>query len=178
MLCTACGVDMKKTVRDYQIHDDIVGLIGVPKAELWECKECGHVLYPAATASRISAARRQEIEKFIMGRPIGSFVSARTAARMIGHTKQAFSKNQRIKNGFIYSVEVDKRRLYLRSSVRAFGKTGDGRHRLFAQTEEAQMYEPLSIEALSGQVSHEEHYSERRADSARSVHTPLEPAYV
>lgn len=145
MQCTACGANMEKTVRDYQILDGIVGSLSIPQAELWECGKCGHVLYPAATASRVSVARTKRIEDFIRRQPIGSFVSARAAASMIGHSKQAFSKNQKIKNGFIYGAEVDKRKLYLCSSVLAFKETGDGRHSLSMQTQEVEVYITGSI---------------------------------
>lgn len=179
MQCTVCGAIIEKIVRDYQILDDVVGSFGIPHAELWECSECGHVLYPAETATRISVARKKRIDEFIRRHPIGNFVSAREAASMIGHSKQAFSKNQKIKNGFIYGTEVDKRKLFLCSSVFAFKETGDGRHSLSLQTQEVEVYIADRVGETQAESVLGEDYSEGiEADRMSSLSTAAELSYV
>lgn len=168
MHCTRCGAGMQKVVRNHQIVDDIVGILGIPNAELWECTECGHIIYPAATAFRVSAARAEQVAEFVKSRPVGDFVSAREAARLIGHSKQAFSKNQKIKNGFIYSVDLDKRRLYLRSSVLAYRETLDGRLSFSAHTQGVAMYEPHVAAATHDEEQVLEHPSDNEPVGAKT----------
>ena len=49
---------------------------------------------------------------------------------MLDITKQAFSKNPKIKNGFIFSVKVGSRKYYHSKSVEQFKLKGDGRFTL------------------------------------------------
>jgi hypothetical protein len=79
-----------------------------------------------------------KIAKAIHQLPIGLFISAGAAADVLGVTKQAFSKNSRIKRGFIYSCKAGDKKLFFRPSVEAFSKSNDGRIRIDNYIHEAQ----------------------------------------
>lgn len=140
MQCEDCGKGLHKSTRDLHLHDSAVGSIYVNAAELWQCASCGSVLYPAATAARISCARQQRILDLVGQRPVSEFVTPGEAARLLGQTKQAFSKSLRVRNGFIYSTSLGKRSFYLKASVLAFRDSGDGRFSLVTYTVDATEY--------------------------------------
>jgi len=66
---------------------------------------------------------------------IGEFITSKEAAEILKVSKQAFSKNSKIKRGFIYSVKIGNRNLYHSRSVSLFGERGDGRFPLLTSVE-------------------------------------------
>ena len=51
--------------------------------------------------------------------PIGNFIATNEAASILGVTKQAFSKNPKIKRGLIYCKKMGARKFFLKKSVEA-----------------------------------------------------------
>jgi hypothetical protein len=107
--------------------DDEVGLLVVPGVEYFKCQGCGDLLFPLATVTKIGDIRDQKLAEILMSRPISEFIGSAEAAKILGMSRHAFSRNRRINCGFIFHVMFDEKKAYLRRSVLSFKKTGDGR---------------------------------------------------
>ena len=131
MKCLECGNEVTVGRGILRLLDEIAGMLILENAEFAVCERCGTRVYSGRTASRIGEKRKRMIAQQLRQLPVGQFVTARQAASILGISKQAFSKNRRITAGFVYSTQLGKRSVYLRSSVEMFGETGDGRFSLW-----------------------------------------------
>ena len=109
------------------MHDEFIGSYIVNDVEFYKCDPCNEHLFPPETLKRIDACREKALEDLIKSSPISSFMEQSDAWRFLGVSRQAFHKNVRIKNGFIYNITLGKSRYYLRQSIELFKQTGDGR---------------------------------------------------
>jgi len=130
MRCWECGTLMKH-VSDGSIKETFktIGKLVVSGLEYDECPKCGEIMFTPETSRKIDRAYGARLRELLRQSPVADFMQAVDAAKLLGITKQAFSTNKRIRRGFIYSYTPDDSRnpLYMRSSVEAFRKTGDGR---------------------------------------------------
>ena len=62
--------------------------------------------------------------------PFSEFIALNEAAEILGYTKQAFSKNPRIRRGMILSGTKGGRKYYVRKSVELFKVKKSGKYRL------------------------------------------------
>jgi hypothetical protein len=131
MACEKCGGEVRELTGRLEFEDPYVGLVVLEEAPFLRCDN-SHFLYPVETLRRIERAREGLLGQFIGNYPEHDFMTSAEVANILGITRQALSKNRRIRRGFIYKVEKsDNCTLFLRQSVDLYKKTGDGRFPLF-----------------------------------------------
>ena len=130
MECALCNGKLTDKYDTIEFESKTIGQIFVPNIRQTVCEECGDILLTPRESERIISYVKHR-EKTAIGRlPVSEFASLNEAAKILGVTKQAFSKNPRIKAGLIYSVSIGGRRYYNRKSVEQFMETGNGRYLL------------------------------------------------
>lgn len=128
MLCDLCNGNRSIVIGGLSFKSRPLGTIYVPSIRYSKCRDCGDVSIDFEETKKINAYVEKKESEAIYSLPIGEFISLNEAAVILGKTKQAFSKDSRIKRGFIYYVVVDGRKLYYKKSVEEFKRTGkDGR---------------------------------------------------
>ena len=132
--CEKCGGEVREVTERLEFEDPYVGQIILDRATFLRCDKCGQALYPIETLRQIERAREILIRQAVTNFPERDFVTSSEAAAILGVTRQALSKNRRIRRGFIYRVtKSDDCVLYLKQSVERYKKIGDGRFPLFPQ---------------------------------------------
>ncbi len=127
MRCSICnGLIFPKT-DSISFKSKTIGEVLVPNIKHKACSLCREVLISPSESKKIFNYVKEKERNAIGRLPISDFVSLNMAAKILGVSKQAFSKNPRIKAGLIYSVSVGGRKLYNRKSVQQFKETGNGR---------------------------------------------------
>jgi hypothetical protein len=113
-----------------ELQNKCIGNYTIYLKKYSKCQGCGALLFPKETAAII--AQKEEIirNNLIRKLPVSEFVVATEAAEILGVTRQAFHKHQKIKKGFIYSTIIGGKRLYNKKSVLLFKENGDGRFNL------------------------------------------------
>lgn len=135
MKCFECGGEYIELSGDLELNNEIVGKYIIPNATYKRCEKCGDLILPDKTWEAADKVENLKRKTLLERRSVIEFVSAIEAAEILGITKQALSKNKRIKNGFIFSVQHSGRIEYLRKSLELFKKTGDGRFPLYINAE-------------------------------------------
>lgn len=152
MQCSVCnGIYQEK--RGIQVNDPYIGTIIIKDALYYECKQCNTKLYTLETSQAIEVERAQRLQERVSDYPIRDFINATQTALMLGITRQALSKNHRIKKGFIYQIRINREIFYLKQSVLQYKKTGDGRFPLYASgnkpiqyiTDTVQLHSPAYV---------------------------------
>jgi hypothetical protein len=133
MRCYDCGGTYIEHFGSLSLHDDYIGNYKVSDVQYFKCENCNQLLFPKDTAIKIESVENDIKYKLIGQLPVRDFVSANAAAGLLGISKQAFNKNRRIRNGFIYSVSLEGKKLYNKKSLLLFNKKGDGRFNLSEQ---------------------------------------------
>ena len=128
--CDECGALTKLTTGPYTTRTVNFGIVEVPGIPQYRCDACGAVDLPAGAASQVDAYLGRAEADAIARLPVGKFIDSAESTLLLGVSKQAFSKNRRVRRGFIYSRDVGKFRLYYEPSVEAFKSTQDGRIKL------------------------------------------------
>ncbi len=127
MECAICNGRVEKKKGDVEFDSRVIGEISVPNLEYSECQECGDKLFTLEMSDKavhcIAKKEQQEIDIL----PVKEFISVKDAAKILGITKQAFSKHPKVKRGLILSTTIDNRRYYLRKSVDLFKEKGNGK---------------------------------------------------
>ena len=127
MNCSLCGAKIRNKKKDCYNQSKIIGKVFVPAIEFRECQGCGEaILSPEADGEIRDYIAEQEL-KAIATLSVNDLISAGQAADILEITKQAFSKNSKLKRGFVYSKMIGAKKAYFRSSVELFKRTGDGR---------------------------------------------------
>ncbi len=127
MNCPSCNTETISQVLDYQCNNNILGDILVPRVEVGQCPNCGELILSKEAETAVSHYLKTLEREAIANLPAEDLISAGQAAEILGVTKQAFSKNPKIKKGFVYFVSVGTKKVFFRSSVTLFQKVGDGR---------------------------------------------------
>lgn len=130
MNCSVCDSKTRLIFAEYPSDSSMLGQILVPGTELVECFGCGSRSLSSASANEISSYIGKLEECAITSLPASDFITAGQAAAILGVSKQAFSKNPKIKKGLVYYLTIGAKRYYLKSSVELFKAKGDGRFRL------------------------------------------------
>lgn len=126
-LCGLCNGQLLEITGPYEVNSKALGIVKVPEVHRFQCSECGDVTLPSEEAGKVSHFTANKVEETIKLLPIGQFIPADQAANILGVSKQAFSKNKRIKRGFIYFTELGNSKVYFEPSVEAFAANNDGR---------------------------------------------------
>ncbi|MGD9973213.1 MAG: hypothetical protein AB7S77_09150 [Desulfatirhabdiaceae bacterium] len=131
MKCYNCGGTYIQYHGDIRLFSEFIGDYDVKAVTYHKCSQCGELLFPDKTARIIESIENEIRNQKIANLQVKDFVSATEASKILGISKQAFSKHPRIKKGFIYSVSVGGKKLYHRDSVLRFKENGDGRFKLY-----------------------------------------------
>ncbi len=127
MNCYECGGTYQEKTDLLEIIDPIVGSISFEGILYYQCDKCDELLYTEDMSIAIEEARNDLIRELLYELPIGDFISAAETASILGISRQALHKNNRINHGFIHHTTFGGVTVYLRLSVLQFKKTGDGR---------------------------------------------------
>jgi len=130
MNCNECGGELTHIDGLYVFNSKIIGETTVPDIKYQKCSRCDESIISLAESKKVTSYIKQKEQETIKIQPFDLFVSASEAAEMLGYTKQAFSKNPRIKRGLIMFGIKDGRKYYLRDSVKQFKKKKNGLYRL------------------------------------------------
>lgn len=127
MICNNCGKEYTKEFGQIEFKSKILGKILIPDISYYECKDCGEKLLNSKMSDKVDKVVAKEEQKAIGDLPICDFITAKDAAKILGITKQAFSKHHKIKKGLIYSVKIGNRKYYHRKSVEMFSDKDNGK---------------------------------------------------
>lgn len=138
MKCALCNGNLGTVIGSIQFKSKPLGNIFIPNIKHSVCCNCGDIIIDCEESGKIKRYLEEKETEAILSLPIGDFVSLNEAAQILGVTKQAFSKNPRIKRGMIYSVTKDNRKFYFKKSVEEFKRNGkDGRINISSQVRES-----------------------------------------
>jgi len=130
MDCHGCSGKIIEVKKDYHFESKALGIVQVPNITFHECTSCGKRVINFQEAKKVTDFVHKKELQALCRLPIGEFLSQNQAAEILEMSKQAFSKNSRIKRGFIYFVQIDGKKFYYSRSVEQFKKNRDGRIRL------------------------------------------------
>lgn len=131
MQCLVCGGSYVESSERYIYKDPVVGDISVDGLKFYRCDKCGDVLFTPEILDVIEKQVKERKEQLIGSLPIRDFVTTTETAKLLGVSRQALNKNQRIKKGFIHQTTFGENVAYVRKSVIQFRRTGDGRYPLY-----------------------------------------------
>jgi hypothetical protein len=134
MKCPDCGGNFIKLNNTYELNDRYVGKITILGVPYYKCDNNGEILFTLEMTEAIEQERKRLIQAYLKKYSIGDFISAQSAWKLLGISRQALNKNRRIRKGFIYTFDFNGFLVYLKQSVILFKNTGDGRFPLFQQT--------------------------------------------
>jgi YgiT-type zinc finger domain-containing protein len=141
MKCAECNGNLKIITGDFKSKSKSLGNITVPEISYTICNNCGDILLDPEMAQKVTTFKKQRELELIMKLPVGEFLAVTEAIEILGITKQAFSKNNKIKRNFIYNIKMGKKKLYHKKSVELFKSTGDGRFLLSKQQNQSNKVE-------------------------------------
>jgi hypothetical protein len=127
MNCSLCNAKTRDKKEDYFHKSKIIGEVLVPAIEFRECQGCGEVTLSPRTHNEVNNYVAEQERNAIATLRANDLISAGQAASILAVTKQAFSKNSKVKMGFVYSLMIGAKKAYFRSSIELFKRTGDGR---------------------------------------------------
>ena len=133
MRCENCDSDTAHEVQGYVAHSVLLGDIRLGHITSRRCDECEEVFLDIANWDLVFQSIKDRESRAIGRIPSDQFVSAKKASVMLGISKQAFSKDPRIKDGFIIQRIVDdedRKALYYIPSIKKYGIDRDGRMKL------------------------------------------------
>lgn len=126
MECLECGGNVLHKFGSYKFNSRILGEIVIPNIRYEECNQCGDKYVKSKESNKIISIVKQKEKEAIERLPFDQFISMSEAAELLGCTKQAFSKNPRIRRGLIMHGIIDGRKYYLKKSVLLFKETNNG----------------------------------------------------
>lgn len=130
MKCALCDGKLVEAKGRVAFGSRALGHVDVPSLEFLECIDCGDTLLsPEMSEKAVDFIERKEQEA-VAHLPIGQFITAGEAAGILDVSKQAFSKNPRVKKGLIFSRKIGERRYYDRKSVELFKEKRNGKYKL------------------------------------------------
>lgn len=130
MNCALCNGKLIKRSGAIEFNSRSIGKILVPNLEFLECKECKDKILTLEESDKAIDYIAKKEREAIYNLPVKDFITAKEAYKILGITKQAFSKHPKIKRGLIYSVKIDDRKYYNRKSVELFKEKGNGKYLL------------------------------------------------
>jgi hypothetical protein len=125
--CEKCTGKSKECTDAVSFESKVVGKMLVPGVHQYKCPQCKSRLISYEGARTLFNYVKGKEADAVKSLPIGEFITAAQAIEILGVSKQAFSKNPRIKRGMILSVGIDGRNLYHKKSVELFKELNDGR---------------------------------------------------
>lgn len=158
MKCKLCNGKLSNKRGPVEFFSKIAGTITIPNIKYEECLNCHDRIYSTSEYEKIIDYVENKEQYLINQQPMSSFVSAREAAKILGMTKQAFSKNSRIKRGFILYTKIDGRKYYLKKSVKKYKENNhDGRFLIDIQKPKDKWYSIGEVQPVFGIVMIPDH---------------------
>lgn len=135
--CHECGRRTLERIEDGALTQDdrFVGPVTLTGVTYFRCSACDYTLYTPATMDALLAESRRKLDAWLCDQAVKQFYTSEETATRLGISKQALSKNQRIKRGYIYRIRKGKQLLYLKRSVEQYAQTGDGRFKIDSTTD-------------------------------------------
>lgn len=132
MKCSKCNADRKVITNTIIKESIIAGSISIPGITYFKCISCNTLVFPPGESQKIFDFIKEKELELISNQPFADFIDISEACRILQINKQAFSKNKRIKRGFILSGEIGGKKFYLKDSIIKFKDSGykDGRYNL------------------------------------------------
>lgn len=130
MRCVECSGFFVSKRGNLEMRDDILGDFIVPDVEYELCEGCGEQMFSPATLEAIENVEEERKNKLLLQKPLGEFIPATKVAEILGCTRQAVHKHNRIRRGFIHFVKFNGQYYYHKKSVELYKDTGDGRFSL------------------------------------------------
>ena len=127
MNCSLCNAETTRKTEDHLCRSKILGDVLVPLVEVESCMSCGASKLSTEAEGKISDYLKMLEKDAINSLPADILISAGQAAAILGVSKQAFSKNPKIKKGFVYFTMIGTKKFFFRSSLKLYKKSGDGR---------------------------------------------------
>ena len=124
MNCALCNNKLTAKFGAIDFHTQSLGRISVPNLNYLECEYCGEKLLSSTAGNKAAEYIAKQEQERINKLPIGEFITANESAEILGITKQAFSKNPKIRRGFIYASQIGDRKYYHKESVKLFKEKG------------------------------------------------------
>lgn len=126
-LCALCSGTINKAAKSVEFNSIPLGKIFVPDILVYECEKCLDQTLDNEQSDLLIRKVKELENKAFAQLPIGEFMSAKETYGYLGISKQALSKDKKIKRGFIYSVKIGTQSFYYKKSVFRFKETRDGR---------------------------------------------------
>ena len=130
MTCLECGGSYKDKFGHLELTDKYIGAFEVENIQYLKCTQCNDLLFPTATAEKITKKKKEILDQLVKAHPIDAFMSASETADFLEISRQALHKHRRIKRGFIFQTRLGEKTWYLRDSVQLYRKKEDGRYPL------------------------------------------------
>lgn len=127
MNCSLCNAELMNKKEDYLCNSRVIGEVLVPLIEFYECHGCQEITLSPEGGHEVTTYVKEQERNTIARLPSDDLITAGQAADLLGVSKQAFSKNPKIKKGFVYFIQIGTKKAYFRRSVELFRATGDGR---------------------------------------------------
>ncbi len=161
MKCYECGNIYKENEGTLELGNKFIGNYNIYLTRYYKCPGCAILLFPKETATAIALKEEEIRNNLIRKLPVEEFIVATKAADILGITKQAFHKNNRIKKGFIYSTIIGDKKLYNKKSVQLFKETKDGRFNLAKPIDKQVVkYVYVPVSAAPNHISYVENIEE------------------
>ena len=130
MKCALCNGRLVKKLGPIEFNSKAIGKVSVPDLEFFECENCADKILASEESDKAIDFIAEKERKAISNLPIKDFITANEVSKILGITKQAFSKHPKIKRGLIYFVKIGNRKFYNRKSVELFKEKGNGKYLL------------------------------------------------
>ena len=127
MNCALCNGNIVKKNSFLLFKSKTLGDVTIPSIDFEECEFCRDILLSPESSKKALSYVRQKEQDAINKMPIDDFITAAEAVDILGITKQAFSKNPKIKRGLIYSVKKGRSKFFLKKSVKLFKEKNNGK---------------------------------------------------
>jgi hypothetical protein len=138
MKCYACGSEYIEKTGSLELPSKILGYFNIDNISYFKCEQCEEIMLPDSAWQIADREENRQINEFLSELPIKQFVGASKVAAILGMTRQAIHKHQRIRRGFIYSIIHEGKILYHNESVALFKDSGDGRFPLKKQIQKTE----------------------------------------
>jgi hypothetical protein len=144
MNCNECNSDMVETVGSFLFNSKIIGRTAVPNIRYKECPLCSDTIISLNESKKVTIFVKNKEKEAIEKQPFDHFISMGEATEMLGYSKQAFSKNPKIRRGLIMFGEIDGRKYYLKKSVLLFKEKNNGLYPLPGYTKTLSIAQAIS----------------------------------
>ena len=125
--CSQNGVYRDRFYKSKVYRDEVHGIYSVKDLAMKVCDKCGDTLVDPENAVKMEQAREADYQKTMRKVPEKYFIGLTETAEMLGMSPNQIFRVPRIKRGFILWIKVKGEYRFLKASVEAYKKTGDGR---------------------------------------------------